>query len=113
MAIPRPSADESPSTRPRVQLDEAELVRRAQLGSAAAFEQLVLARGPQLYRYLVVRLRDDADAHDALQETLTAAWQGLPSLKHASRFWPWQGIDRCGLLRNTCTGKSTTREGGA
>ena len=50
--------------------DEAELVRRAQLGSAAAFEQLVFLRGPQLYRYLVVRLRDESDAHDALRSIL-------------------------------------------
>jgi RNA polymerase sigma factor (sigma-70 family) len=69
--------------------DETELVRRAQLGSSGAFEQLVLLRGPALYRYLTVRLRDEADALDALQETLTAAWQLLPALRQESRFWPW------------------------
>jgi RNA polymerase sigma factor (sigma-70 family) len=69
--------------------DEAELVRRAQLGSAAAFEQLVLRRGQQLYRYLVVRVPDESEALDALQESLTAAWQGLPGLKDRGKFWPW------------------------
>ncbi len=64
-------------------------MRRAQLGSVAAFEELVLARGPQLHRFLVVRLRIEADAPDALQETLTAAWQDLPRLREPSRFWPW------------------------
>ena len=72
-----------------MELDEEELVRRAQLGSAAAFEQLVAARGPQLYRYLAVRLGNESDARDALQETLAAAWQGLPSLRSRSRFWSW------------------------
>jgi RNA polymerase sigma-70 factor (ECF subfamily) len=24
-----------------------------------------------------------------LQESLTAAWRGLPSLRRADRFWPW------------------------
>ena len=109
MAIPGPSADESPSTQPRVELRENELVRRAQLGSAAAFEQLVLARGPQLHRYLIVRVRDDADALDALQETLTAAWQGLPGLKEASRFWPWL----CGIAAHKAADAARSRRPGA
>jgi RNA polymerase sigma-70 factor (ECF subfamily) len=70
-------------------IDEAELVRRAQLGSAAAFTQLVRQRGPDLYRFLVVRLRNESDARDAFQETMTAAWTALPKLKEAERFWPW------------------------
>jgi RNA polymerase sigma factor (sigma-70 family) len=69
--------------------DEAEVVRRAQLGSAAAFEQLVLGFGPRLYRYLALRVPDEGAALDALQETLTAAWQGLPSLRQPEKFWPW------------------------
>jgi RNA polymerase sigma-70 factor (ECF subfamily) len=69
--------------------DEAQLARRAQMGSAAAFEQLVVTRAPELYRYLVVRLRNESDARDALQETFAAAWQSLPSLRQPARFWPW------------------------
>jgi len=69
--------------------DDAELVRRAQLGSAAAFERLVLRYGTRLHRYLRVELRHESDAHDALQESLTAAWHGLPALRRADRFWPW------------------------
>jgi RNA polymerase sigma-70 factor, ECF subfamily len=70
-------------------VDDAELVRRAQLGSAAAFEQLVLRYGTRLHRYLRIELRHESDAHDAFQEALTAAWRGLPALRHADRFWPW------------------------
>jgi RNA polymerase sigma factor (sigma-70 family) len=69
--------------------DESELVRRAQLGSAAAFEQLVVGHGPRLHRYLAAQLRDDGEALDVLQETLAAAWQGLPALRRADRFRPW------------------------
>jgi RNA polymerase sigma-70 factor (ECF subfamily) len=69
--------------------EEDALVRRAQMGSAAAFEQLVVARGPELYRYLAMRLRNESDARDALQETFLAAWQSLPSLRQPARFWPW------------------------
>jgi RNA polymerase sigma factor (sigma-70 family) len=84
-----PSADERVATDPRLEPDDAELVRRAQLGSAAAFEELVLSFGPRVHRYLALRLRDDGAALDALQETLTAAWQGLPSLRQPGKFWPW------------------------
>jgi RNA polymerase sigma factor (sigma-70 family) len=69
--------------------DEEELVRRAQLGSTAAFDQLVLSRGPDLYRFLVVRLRNESDARDALQETMAAAWRGLSGLRQRDKFWPW------------------------
>lgn len=84
-----PSGDDRTRSRSGSDVDNEELVRRAQLGSAAAFEQLVLSHGPRLHRFLVVRLRDDSDALDALQETLTAAWQALPSLKEPGKFWPW------------------------
>ena len=69
--------------------DDAELVRRAQLGSAAAFEQLVVRYGDRLHRYLWLELRHESDAHDAFQESLTAAWHGLPTLRQPDRFWPW------------------------
>jgi RNA polymerase sigma factor (sigma-70 family) len=83
------STDDQVVPQRRAEPDDAELVRRAQLGSAAAFEQLVRAHGPNLYRYLAVRLRNESDALDALQETLTAAWQGLPSLRRPGGFRPW------------------------
>jgi RNA polymerase sigma factor (sigma-70 family) len=69
--------------------DAAHAVRRAQAGDADAFEELVLWFGPRLHRFLAVRLADERDARDALQETLLAAWQGLPRLRRADRFWPW------------------------
>jgi RNA polymerase sigma-70 factor (ECF subfamily) len=68
---------------------DVELVRRAQLGSAAAFEQLVVALGPVVHRFLSHRLRNDGEARDALQETLTAAWQGLPRLEDPSKLRAW------------------------
>jgi RNA polymerase sigma-70 factor (ECF subfamily) len=70
-------------------VEDVELVRRAQLGSVSAFEQLVLRYGARLHHYLRIELRHESDAHDAMQESLTAAWRGLPSLRRADRFWPW------------------------
>lgn len=83
------SAAQAEMPRLRPELDRTDLVRRAQLGSVAAFEQLVLVVAPSVHRYLALRLRNDSEARDALQETLLAAWQGLPSLKQADKFLPW------------------------
>jgi RNA polymerase sigma-70 factor (ECF subfamily) len=83
------SADAASSATPVPGDEEAQLARRAQMGSTMAFERLVVTRGPELYRYLVIRLRNESDARDALQETLAAAWQSLPSLRQPARFWPW------------------------
>lgn len=79
-----PSADERLPLPSRPEVEDEAVIRRGQLGSAAAFEQLVLSHGPSVYRYLAVRLRDDGAALDALQETLTAAWQGLTKLRLAA-----------------------------
>jgi len=87
MANPQAAPDRHADA--HVEAEDAELVRRAQLGSVAAFEALVVRHGPRLQRYLKVELRHESDAHDALQESLTAAWRGLPSLRRADRFWPW------------------------
>jgi RNA polymerase sigma-70 factor (ECF subfamily) len=86
MANPQAATDRSV---PIAETPEAELVRRAQLGSAAAFEALIVRYGGRLHSYLRVELRHESDAHDALQESLTAAWRGLPGLRRADRFWPW------------------------
>lgn len=88
MANLTPSTDDSPAAA-RADLDEVALIRRAQLGSGSAFEQLVLTCSADLYRYLAVRLRDESEARDALQETLAAAWQGLPTLREPAKFRAW------------------------
>lgn len=55
----------------------------------ASFQSLVAPFAQRLYRFLVVRLRDEREARDALQETLLAAWSCLPQLKDTERPWPW------------------------
>ena len=89
MASAGSSAEPSSPQRLPSALEDPELIRRAQLGSAAAFEQLVLSYGPSVHRFLVLRLRNDGDARDTLQETFTAAWQGLPGLQSPHRFRSW------------------------
>lgn len=55
----------------------------------ADFEALVVPYIQRLHRFLVLRLGDERDARDALQETLLAAWQGLPWLREKDRPWGW------------------------
>jgi RNA polymerase sigma factor (sigma-70 family) len=53
------------------------------------FEAFVSPYVQRLHRFLVLRLGDERDARDALQETLLAAWQGLPQLRERNRPWAW------------------------
>jgi RNA polymerase sigma factor (sigma-70 family) len=54
-----------------------------------AFDELVEPYVQRLYRFLAVRLGDESEARDALQETLLAAWLGLPQLRDRDRPWAW------------------------
>jgi RNA polymerase sigma-70 factor (ECF subfamily) len=68
---------------------EVSLVHAAQRGSVQAFEALVTMHGATLHRFLVLRLGNDADAKDALQDTLIAAWRGLASLRDPRSLRAW------------------------
>jgi RNA polymerase sigma factor (sigma-70 family) len=76
-------------SQPRSDRDLVTLVRSAQTGNVDAFTQLAVMFAPSAFRFLAVRLRHEADARDALQETLVAAWQALPRLRKPERFLPW------------------------
>ncbi len=66
-----------------------EPLQHAAPAAPVAFESLVAPYAQRLYRFLVVRLGDEREARDALQETLLAAWQGLPQLRDRERPWAW------------------------
>ena len=82
-------ADEVVVTPSRSDPEDADLVRQAQGGSSDAFEELVVRHGQHVHRYLAFRLGNDADAKDALQETLAAAWLALSTLRTPERFRAW------------------------
>jgi len=65
------------------------LVRRAQAGDTAAFEMLVDARIDRCYRLAWSILSDQADAADATQDALVAAWRQLPRLREPASFDGW------------------------
>ncbi len=64
------------------------LVGAARRGDRDAFRRLVERSWPRLVR-LARSVVGDADAEDAVQEGLLAAWRALPGLASAERFDSW------------------------
>jgi RNA polymerase sigma-70 factor, ECF subfamily len=73
----------------RAALADDALVRRARSGDTAAFERLVATRIDRCYRLARSILSNDADAADATQEALVAAWRQLPRLRDPAAFDGW------------------------
>ena len=68
------------------QKEELDLINRARKGSVEAFEQLVLQYQDSLYRFLLVRANNRADAEDILQETFVAVFKYLSGYQSKYRF---------------------------
>jgi RNA polymerase sigma-70 factor (ECF subfamily) len=79
------------------QRDEA-IVMRAASGDREAFATLIAPRADRALRLARAILGNEAEAHDAAQEAMVAAWVNLPRLREPSRFDAW--LHR--LLVNAC-----------
>lgn len=64
-------------------------VRRAMRGDAQAFEALVRAEGDDLRRLAVAIVLDHDVGQDVVQDSLVAAWKGLPRLRDPRLFRTW------------------------
>jgi len=69
--------------------DELKLIAAAKAGSADAFADLVRSYRERLLRFLLTRSPSYADAEDALQDTLIAAFRYLHSYDPRWRFSTW------------------------
>lgn len=67
----------------------AELIDRARSGDEAAFEQLVGPHCHEIQVHCYRLLGSMADAEDAVQETLTAAWRGVAGFQGRASFRTW------------------------
>ena len=68
---------------------ETELIERARSGDQSAFEELVEPYRRELQVHAYRMLGSAADAEDALQETMLAAWQGLGGFEQRASIRTW------------------------
>jgi RNA polymerase sigma-70 factor (ECF subfamily) len=66
----------------------ADLISRARAGDGEAFRELTEPHHRELQVHCYRMLGSFADAEDALQDTLLAAWQGLAGFEGAPRSAP-------------------------
>jgi RNA polymerase sigma factor (sigma-70 family) len=78
--------------------DDATLVRRVVGGDKSAFELLMRRYNRRLYRLARAALRDDAEAHDALQDAYLCAYRSLAQFRGECALSTW--LSR--LVLNTC-----------
>ena len=71
------------------QSDDAALVRAAQNGDMAAFEELVARHRDKIYARALSMMRNDEEAVDLSQEAWVKAWQRLKQFQGDSSFATW------------------------
>ena len=77
--------------------DESRLIEAAQAGCTRSFTTLASRYQDRLLAFLLSRGFRHADAEDAVQEALLAAWRYLPSYNARWRFSTW--LFRIGLRK--------------
>ena len=66
-----------------------DLIARARTGDPAAIDELLARYEPQIYRFALRMCGDEDDARDTLQETMIAAFRGLPGFRGEARLSTW------------------------
>lgn len=66
-----------------------ELIQEARSGNKEAFETLMLSFQDDLYRIAEARLDSEDDIYDAIQETITTAFESIKNLKQIQYFKTW------------------------
>ena len=71
------------------QLDQLELIRRAQCGDRQCLGQLAKQARPRLYTYVYRLTQKDDLAQEIVQESLLEMCKVIGKLEKSDRFWPW------------------------
>ena len=66
-----------------------ELVAKAKNGNEIAFTELMLQIKDELYKIAKIRLKNDDDVFDVIQETMLSAYKSLKKLKYNQYFKTW------------------------
>lgn len=83
-----------------------DLVSRARGGDAKALEGLLVAWEPRIYRFGLRMCGDEDAARDVLQETLLAAFRGMPGFRGEAELSTWLYA----LARSFCIRQRRNRE---
>ena len=86
------------------------LVDRARAGDRDAFARLIEPRALRLLRTARAVLGNEADAYEAAQDALIAAWVNLPRLRDASRFDAWLNRALVNKCRDALRRRGRVRE---
>jgi RNA polymerase sigma-70 factor (ECF subfamily) len=89
-------------------VDDSDLVTRAQHGDVEAFAALTRARARRLFSVARMIVRDDELAADVVQDTLLRAWTDLKALRDPDRYDAW--LRR--ILVRACYGAARRRSRG-
>ena len=72
-----------------IEVEEADLVRRARAGDRECFSRLVKNHTTRTYRIAFSLLRNRSDAEDAVQEAFVTAYRSIKNLKKEASFGAW------------------------
>jgi RNA polymerase sigma-70 factor (ECF subfamily) len=92
---------------PALPLADSELVKRAQRGNTAAFEELVKRYEHKVYNIAYRMLSNEEEAKDALQDTFIRAYRFIKKFKGDSSFYTW--LYR--ITTNVCLTRLKRRQG--
>lgn len=66
-----------------------ELIKKSQNGNKEAFTELMLLFKNDLYKIAKIRLKNDDDVYDVIQETMIVAFKSIKKLKQVQSFKSW------------------------
>jgi len=88
---------ESPASEKRPELNDADLIRRAQMEDLHAYEQLVQRYHGRIYGFIYGMTSNRDDAEKLIQDVFARAWKALGHFHEQSGFSVW--LDRIALHR--------------
>lgn len=86
-----------PRGKPLAELSDAELVEGLRAASEAHFNELYARHFQRVYNFVLLRVRNRADAEEVVQETFTAVFRSMEAFRGESALLTWI----FGIARNT------------